>query len=60
MPAVPVRGVSDNMDKHKKILYISNIEVPYRVSFFNEFAKHCDLTVLYERKKSDNRDENWA
>ena len=53
MPAVPVRGVSDNMDKHKKILYISNIEVPYRVSFFNEFAKHCDLTVLYERKKSD-------
>ncbi len=60
MHVVPARGVRDNMDKHKKILYISNIEVPYRVSFFNDFAKYCDLTVLYERKKSDNRDENWA
>jgi glycosyltransferase involved in cell wall biosynthesis len=60
MLAVPARGVRDNMDKTKKILYISNIEVPYRVSFFNEFARYCDLTVLYERKKSDNRDENWT
>lgn len=44
----------------KKVLYISNIEVPYRVSFFNELAKECDLTVLYERKKSKNRDEKWT
>ncbi len=44
----------------KKVLYISNIEVPYRVRFFNELAKHCDLTVLYERKKSSNRDEKWT
>lgn len=44
----------------KKILYISNIEVPYRVRLFNELAKYCDLTVLYERKKSDSRNENWA
>ncbi len=44
----------------KKVLYISNIEVPYRVRFFNELAKHCDLTVLYERESSSNRDEKWA
>lgn len=44
----------------KKILYISNIEVPYRVKMFNELAKHCDLTVLYERKKSDNRNAEWT
>lgn len=44
----------------KKVLYISNIEVPYRVNFFNELSKECDLTVLYERKKSKNRDEKWA
>ncbi len=44
----------------KKVLYLSNIEVPYRVRFFNELAKHCDLTVLYERKRSSNRDAVWA
>ena len=44
----------------KKVLYISNIEVPYRVRFLNELAKECDLTVLYERKRSSNREKNWA
>ncbi len=44
----------------KKVLYISNIEVPYRVRFFNELSKHCDLTVLYERERSSNRDEKWT
>ena len=43
-----------------KVLYLTNIEVPYRVRFFNELAKHCDLTVLYERRKSANRDHKWA
>ncbi len=44
----------------KKILYISNIEVPYRVRFFNKLSKICDLTVLYERRISSNRDNDWA
>lgn len=44
----------------KKVLYISNIEVPYRTLFFNELAKKCDLTVLYERSNSSNRNKKWA
>lgn len=44
----------------KKILYITNIEVPYRTEFFNQLAKKCDLTVLYEREKSSNRNETWT
>ena len=44
----------------KKVLYLTNIEVPYRVRFFNELAKHCDLTVMYERRKSANRNSKWA
>ena len=44
----------------KKVLYLTNIEVPYRVRFFNELAKHCDLTVLYERERSANRNQAWA
>ena len=40
----------DNMiSERKKVLYISNIQVPYRVRFFNLLAEKCDLTVLYER-----------
>lgn len=44
----------------KKILYLSNIEVPYRTAFFNELSKHCELTVLYERESSSNRDNTWT
>lgn len=44
----------------KKVLYLTNIEVPYRVLFFNELAKHCDLTVLYESKSSGRRNKDWA
>lgn len=44
----------------KKVLYLTNIETPYRVRFFNELAQKCDLTVLYERKTSSNRDRTWA
>ncbi len=44
----------------KRLLYITNIKVPYRVRFFNSLAKHCELTVLYERKESRNRNSAWA
>lgn len=44
----------------KKVLYLTNIETPYRVRFFNELARNCQLTVLYERKASSNRDRTWA
>lgn len=43
-----------------KVLYITNIMVPYRAVFFNELSKYCELTVLYERRKSTNRDNKWA
>lgn len=39
---------------------MTNIEVPYRVRFFNELAKHCDLTVLYESRSSASRNKTWA
>jgi len=42
------------------ILYISNIEVPYRNEFFNQISENVNLTVLYDRKKTSNRDEKWA
>ena len=44
----------------KKVLYLTSIEVPYRVRFFNELAKQCDLTVLYEKRSVESRNEIWA
>lgn len=44
----------------KRVLYISNMEVPYRAAFFNELAKHCRLTVLYEIRGTRQRNAQWA
>lgn len=42
-----------------KVLYLTNLASPYRVDFFNELSKYCDLTVLFERKKATDRDDEW-
>lgn len=42
-----------------KILYLTNIPSPYRVDFFNELGKLCQLTVLFERESAGNRDYRW-
>lgn len=44
----------------KRVLYLTNTEVPYRVRFFNKLAEHCNLTVLYERKRASSRDLKWS
>ncbi|WP_313552507.1 glycosyltransferase family 4 protein [Aerococcus sp.] len=41
------------------ILYLTNIPSPYRVSFFNELGKLCDLTVIFERFQSTEREKDW-
>lgn len=42
-----------------KIAFITNIPSPYRVDFFNELGKQCELTVFFEKKCSDERDMSW-
>lgn len=42
-----------------KILWLTDIPSPYRVDFFNELGKHCQLTVLFERKSSVQRNDLW-
>ncbi len=42
-----------------KLLFITNLPSPYRVDFFNELGKSCELTVCYERKSASDRDEKW-
>ena len=42
-----------------RVLLLTNIPSPYRVAFFNELGKTCDLTVCFERANALDRDEKW-
>ena len=43
----------------KKILFLTNIPSPYRVDFFNEFGKSCDLTVVFQAHSFAHRHASW-
>lgn len=38
-----------------KVLFLTNIPSPYRIDFFNELGRHCDLTVWFEARSESNR-----
>lgn len=42
-----------------KVLFLTNLPAPYRVKFFSELGKLCDLTVIYERHSARDRDVKW-
>lgn len=42
------------------VLFTTNFPSPYRVDFFNELGKHCNLTVAYERSRALHRDSKWV
>lgn len=42
-----------------KVLFTTNIPSPYRVDFFNELGKYCDLTVIFENAAAKDRDNKW-
>lgn len=43
----------------KKILFITNIPVPYRIDFYNELGKYYDITVIFEAKRAPGIKFNW-
>lgn len=43
-----------------KVLFTTNTPAAYRVDFFNELGKHCDLTVLFETEQDKSRDKKWT
>lgn len=42
-----------------KVLYFTNIPVPYRMQFFNELGKHCKLTVMMESEYAGDLNADW-
>lgn len=47
------------MKNKLKVLFLTNIPSPYRVAFFGELGKLCNLTVLYEKRAASDRDVKW-
>ena len=43
----------------KIVLFLIFIPSPYRVDFFSELSKYCELTVCFEGKKATDRDAKW-
>ena len=44
-----------------RVLFLTNVPVPYRVDFFNELGKYCELEVLFEQSAEEqtHRSSNW-
>ena len=42
-----------------RVLFLTNIPSPYRVEFFNELGKGCNLTVAFEGECATDRNVNW-
>ncbi|MFR0840585.1 MAG: hypothetical protein ACLSH0_05000 [Mediterraneibacter faecis] len=38
-----------------KVLFVTNIPVPYRIDFYNELGKMVDLTVVFEAKGAEDQ-----
>jgi len=45
--------------RFKKVLFITNLPVPYRIDFYNELGVFCDLTVIFEAEYSRTQNFNW-
>ncbi len=38
-----------------RVFYLTNIPAPYRVKFWNQLGKQCELTVVLEKQNESNR-----
>lgn len=43
----------------KKVLFVTNLPAPYKITYFNRLSEQVDLTVIYERENAADRDSKW-
>lgn len=42
-----------------RVLYLTTVPTPYKVAFFEELGKNCELTVLFENHEVSYRERSW-
>lgn len=55
-------GVKKEMNEQNnkiKVLIMTTIPAPYRIDYFNELGKYCDLIVCFERLTETGRHKDW-
>lgn len=55
---LPLKTNYSQMRERIEVLYLNYIPCPYRVDFFNELAKSCELSVVYYQAEIEER-PNW-
>lgn len=45
--------------KLKKVLIITNLPTPYKIDFYRELGKYCELTVVIEARRLAAQKFNW-
>ena len=48
-----------NKEYRMRVRYFTNIPSPYRINFFNELGKKCDLEVVFEAEKAPKINNDW-
>lgn len=45
--------------QRKRVLIVTNLPTPYKIDFYKELGKHCDLTVVIEARRLAAQKFNW-
>lgn len=51
--------ITEGMMRKIKILWHTSYPAPYRSDFYDKLASYCDITVVYESLRDDERNEKW-
>lgn len=43
-----------------KVCFLTNLQAPYKIKFFNKLSEKIDVTVIIERASAKNRDPAWV
>lgn len=56
-----MNSMNDKIEKKSnlRVLFITNIPSPYRMEFFDELGRKCDLTVITETEVAHDRNDTW-
>ncbi|MDE5987548.1 MAG: glycosyltransferase family 4 protein [Prevotella sp.] len=45
--------------QRKRVLIVTNLPTPYKIDFYKELGKYCDLTIVIEARRLATQKFNW-